>query len=193
MKPLVFATNNLHKLQEIRHILGHIFTVKSLNDIDCKDKIPETKHTLKDNALEKASYVYEKYNINCFADDTGLEIESLGGAPGVYSARFAGVDASFEDNIKKTLKLMAGKSNRRAVFKTFIALAYNNVFHTFEGAVSGTITLQKSGSNGFGYDPIFLPDGYDKTFAEMNQEEKNAISHRAIAIEKLVKFLSQDI
>ena len=186
---LVFATNNKHKLQEVRDIVGDRVEVLSLADIDCYDDIPETADTLQGNALIKARHIYEKYGLDCFADDTGLEVEALDGAPGVYSARYAGEGCSFADNVNKLLKAMKGQSNRKARFRTVICLIENGKKNYFEGIVNGTIVEKGSGNMGFGYDPIFVPDGYDISFAEMPLDEKNKISHRGLATQKLVEYL----
>ena len=188
---IVFATNNKHKLQEIREILGEGFDVVSLAEIGCHDDIPENGLTLKENAFAKAKYVFDKYGLDCFADDTGLEVEALNNAPGVYSARYAGPGHDSEANMKKLLHEMEGKENRKARFRTVIALVWNGKTYTFEGIVNGTITTAKRGENGFGYDPIFIPEGYEQTFAELGNDIKNQISHRAKAVEKLDEFLTQ--
>ena len=193
---IVFATNNAHKLSEIKDILGEGFEVLSLSDIGCHDDIPETAGTLEGNALLKAKYIHDHYHINCFADDTGLEVEALNGAPGVFSARYAGGEGhDSEANMSKLLAELKEKSNRKARFRTVIALIECEEGTTkpkttcFEGIVEGHITKERHGSEGFGYDPIFMPDGYDKTFAELGIEIKNHISHRARAVEKLAQFL----
>ena len=206
---IVFATNNQHKLEEIRQILGSKFEVLSLNDIGCHEDIPETGQTLEENALIKAQYVYDKYHLSCFADDTGLEVEALDGAPGVYSARYASLEHldnlehlehNSEANMARLLRELANNNNRKARFRTVIALIEKKdvcpcgctsikVVHKFEGIVNGEITQKKSGAEGFGYDPIFRPDGYDKTFAELGTDIKNQISHRARASQKLAEYL----
>ena len=189
---LVFATNNKHKLDEVRKITSHHpVEIVSLAEINCFDDIPETADTLEGNALQKAHYIQEKFGLNCFADDTGLEVEALNNAPGVYSARYAGPGHDSEANMKKLLHEMEGKENRKARFRTVIALVWNGKTYTFEGIVNGTITTAKRGENGFGYDPIFIPEGYDQTFAELGNDIKNQISHRAKAVEKLDEFLTQ--
>ena len=189
---LVFATNNKHKLDEVRKITSHHpVEIVSLAEINCFDDIPETADTLEGNALQKAHYIQEKFGLNCFADDTGLEVEALNNAPGVYSARYAGPGHDSEANMKKLLQEMEGKENRKARFRTVIALVWNGKTYTFEGIVNGTITTAKRGENGFGYDPIFIPEGYDQTFAELGDNIKNQISHRAKAVEKLDEFLTQ--
>ena len=189
---LVFATNNKHKLDEVRKITSHHpVEIVSLAEINCFDDIPETADTLEGNALQKAHYIQEKFGLNCFADDTGLEVEALNNAPGVYSARYAGPGHDSETNMKKLLHEMEGKENRKARFRTVIALVWNGKTYTFDGIVNGTITTTKRGENGFGYDPIFIPEGYEQTFAELGNDIKNQISHRAKAVEKLDEFLTQ--
>lgn len=189
---LVFATNNKHKLDEVRKITSrHPVEIVSLAEINCFDDIPETADTLEGNALQKAHYIQEKFGLNCFADDTGLEVEALNNAPGVYSARYAGPGHDSEANMKKLLHEMEGKENRKARFRTVIALVWNGKTYTFDGIVNGTITTTKRGENGFGYDPIFIPEGYEQTFAELENDIKNQISHRAKAVEKLDEFLTQ--
>lgn len=187
---LVFATNNKHKLQEVQALLENDIHIVSLNDIGCMEELPETGNTLEANAQQKAEYIYKKYQMNCFADDTGLEIESLNGKPGVYSACYAGKEQNDEKNIRKVLHEMNNHQNRNAQFRTVICLIINHSYHQFEGLVQGTILKERRGIGGFGYDSVFLPHGYKKTFAEMSMEEKNRISHRAIAIKKLVNFLN---
>lgn len=189
MKTLVFATNNLHKLEEVRDILGGSFRIASLKEIGCTDDIPETADTLEGNALQKARYVKDKFGYDCFADDTGLEVEALGGAPGVFSARYAGPGHDSEANMQKLLKELEGKANRQAQFRTVVALILEGREYTFEGIVRGTILTERRGTAGFGYDPVFVPEGYAETFAEMGSEEKNRISHRARAVQKLADFL----
>ena len=207
---IVFATNNLHKLQEVRQILGDSFEVLSLKDIGCDVDIPETGQMLEENALQKARYVYDNYHIDCFADDTGLEVEALNGAPGVYSARYAAMEPTgstdspkshdSEANMARLLRELSDKDNRKARFRTVIALIQKKDVcpcgctsikqeHLFEGIVKGEITTERSGVEGFGYDPIFRPEGYDQTFAEMNAEQKNSISHRGRATAKLAEYL----
>lgn len=187
---LVFATNNKHKLEEVREILGNKFEILSLKDIHFFDEIPETQNTIEGNASQKAHFIYDKYNINCFADDTGLEIDALNGAPGVYSARYAGDNCTYEDNVQKVLKKLEGINNRKSKFKTVISLIINDIEYKFQGIIKGYITENKRGKTGFGYDPIFLPEGYDKTFAELSSREKNKISHRGLATQKLFNFLA---
>ena len=186
---IVVATNNAHKLKEIAAILGQEIELLSLKDIQCFADIPETADTLEGNARQKAMYIYENYGMDCFADDTGLEVEALGGAPGVYSARYAGDGHDSEANMQKLLKELAGKENRKAQFRTVICLIRNGKEHLFEGIVKGEIIQEKRGGAGFGYDPIFVPEGYDLTFAELGDDVKNTISHRARAVEKLCQFL----
>lgn len=193
-KEIVFATNNEHKLSEIRSILGEEFEVKSLNDIGCHEEIPEDFDTLEDNAAQKAHYIFDKYHVDCFADDTGLEVEALNGEPGVHSARYAeGTDHDSEANMDKLLQKLDGQENRNARFRTVIALIQKGEpeakVSLFQGTVYGVITKEKSGAEGFGYDPIFQPDGYDQTFAELGNDIKNNISHRAHAVSKLAEFL----
>lgn len=200
---IVFATNNQHKLQEIRDILGSEFEIVSLKDIGCDVDIPETGNTLEENAMQKAQYVYDHYNLSCFADDTGLEVEALNGEPGVHSARYAeGTDHDSEANMAKLLRNLEGKDNRKARFRTVIALIQKQDVCTcgctsikkvnrFEGIVDGSIATEKHGTAGFGYDPIFVPEGYDKSFAELGESIKNGISHRARAVAKLAEYLKQ--
>lgn len=190
MKKLVFATNNKHKLEEIRAILKGRVEVLSLADIDCYDDIPETADTLEGNALIKARHIYTKYGLYCFADDTGLEVEALDGAPGVYSARYAGKGCSFADNVAKMLRALEGvEEPRLARFRTVIALIDEQGEHLFEGVVSGDILTQAEGEGGFGYDPIFRPEGYEKSFSSLGDDIKNRISHRARATECLAEYL----
>lgn len=196
MKTLVFASNNAHKLEEIRAILGNKFDVKSLKDIGSNVDIPETGTTFRENALQKARYVKEHFGFDCFADDSGLQVEALGGEPGVYSARYAvkngrqvTVGNKDDANMDVLLEKLAGEENRKACFRTCIALIYEGETHFFDGVVEGHIITEKRGDGGFGYDPLFVPDGYEKTFAEMGNEVKNNISHRAKAVEKLAEFL----
>ncbi|MCF2551083.1 non-canonical purine NTP diphosphatase [Bacteroides caecigallinarum] len=192
MKKLVFATNNAHKLEEIRAILGDKVEILSLNDINCHADIPETADTLQGNAALKAQYIYENYGLDCFADDTGLEVEALNGAPGIYSARYAGGEGhDSEANMKKLLSEMQDKENRKASFRTVICLIEDGKEHFFEGIVNGSIIRERKGGAGFGYDPVFMPDGYSETFAEMGNDEKNKISHRARAVQKLCEYLNK--
>ena len=191
---LVFATNNQHKLSELRQIAGDRFEIVGLSDIGCHEEIPETGVTLQENALQKAHYIYDKYGLNCFADDTGLEVDALDGAPGVYSARWAAMEYGKEhctpaENVELMLKKLAGEKNRKARFRTTIALIIDGKEHLFEGEVHGEITEQRAGFDGFGYDPIFKPEGWDKTFAEATPDEKNAISHRGRATARLMEWL----
>ena len=185
---LVFATNNLNKLSEIQSLVPDGIEILSLKDISCNEELPETTPTLEGNAIQKATYVFENYGYNCFADDTGLEIDALNGEPGVYSARYAGEECRAEDNINLVLQKLKGQTNRIAEFRTVIALIIDGKETFFEGNCKGEITEFRSGVEGFGYDPIFLPNGFDKTFAEMKQNEKGAISHRGKAVKKLVEF-----
>ena len=188
---IVFATNNKHKLEEIKDILGKDFEIVSLDEIGCHEDIPETGLKLEENARQKSSYVVEHYGQNCFADDTGLEVDALNGEPGVHSARYAeGTDHDSEANMRKLLSKMANVKDRTARFRTVISLIINGVEHQFEGRVEGRIATEKHGTEGFGYDPIFIPEGYDKSFAELGEEVKNQISHRARAVKKLAEYLS---
>lgn len=188
---LVFATNNKHKLEEMRAILGGKVELLSLADIDCHDDIPETADTLEGNALIKARYIYDKYGCSCFADDTGLEVDALGGEPGVYSARYAGENNDSEANMRKLLQNLTGKSERSAQFRTVIALIIEGEEFLFDGIVRGRISEERMGSAGFGYDPIFIPDGYEESFAQMAAEQKNAISHRSRAAAALNEYLNK--
>lgn len=188
-KKLVVATNNAHKLEEISAILGNEMELLSLKDINCNADIPETADTLEGNARQKAMYIHENYGMDCFADDTGLEVEALNGAPGVFSARYAGDGHDSEANMQKLLKELEGKENRKAQFRTAICLIMEGKEYLFEGIVKGNIIEEKRGGAGFGYDPIFVPEGYDQTFAELGNDVKNTISHRARAVEKLCAFL----
>lgn len=200
MKTIVFATNNEHKLSEVRQILSHSFDVRSLKEIECYEELPETHDTLHENAIQKAEYIKEHYGYDCFADDTGLEVTALDGRPGVYSARYSAIDEGewkatagdhdSEHNMQKLLLMLKGKEDRSAQFRTVIALMMNGEKYMFEGIVKGTITTDRHGKKGFGYDPIFQPEGHNITFAEMSSEDKNAISHRGRAIAKLVSFLA---
>lgn len=188
---LVFATQNENKAQEIQSLLPEYFKIISLKDIRCFDEIPETAETLEGNSLLKASFISETYNLNCFADDTALEIEALDNRPGVHSARYAGPDKSAAANIDKVLSELEGKTNRNAQFRTIITLILNTSIFTFEGIVLGEIIYEKRGENGFGYDPIFVPEGEVRTFAEMSLDEKNKHSHRARAFQKMIDFLNE--
>jgi len=186
---IVFATNNKHKLDEVREMVGDKIEIVSLADIACYDDIPETAKTLEGNALLKAKYIKDKFNLDCFADDTGLEVEALDNAPGVYSARYAGETQDAEANMQKLLLNMQDEKNRKAHFRTSIALILGEEVYTFEGVVKGCIAEEKRGINGFGYDPLFIPEGHSQTFAELGNEVKNTISHRAEAVKKLTAFL----
>ena len=189
-RKFVFATNNAHKLEEVTAILGNRIELLSLKDINCHVDIPETADTLEGNALLKAQYIFEHYQMDCFADDTGLEVEALNGEPGVYSARYAGDGHNAEANMLKLLHNMEGMENRKAQFRTAFALIIDGKEHLFEGVIKGEIIKSRRGNSGFGYDPIFVPEGYSQTFAEMGNDLKNKISHRAIATNKLCKFLN---
>lgn len=185
---LVFASNNQHKVDEIQAIAGDKFILKSLNDISCTDEIPETGRTFEANAGQKSHYIYDRFHLNCFADDSGLEIDALNGEPGVDSAHYSG-SRDFEENMQLVLSKLGNNLNRRARFRTVISLILDGEEHLFEGSVEGRITTARSGAKGFGYDPIFIPDGYDITFAEMDAGEKNRISHRGVAVRKMVAYL----
>ena len=185
---LIFASNNSHKVEEIQAIIGSGFELKSLNDIGCFDEIPETGDTFAANAGQKSRYVFDRYRLDCFGDDSGLEIDALNGEPGVYSARYSG-SRDFEKNMQLVLDKLGGRPERRARFRTVISLILKGREYLFEGSVEGVITRERSGNQGFGYDPIFQPDGYDITFAEMDIVEKNRISHRAKAMQNLLSFL----
>lgn len=189
MKTLLFATNNINKLREVQQITGSDYNIKSLREINFMGDIPETRDTIEGNALQKVQYLFDIIHSDCFADDTGLEVEVLDGAPGVYSARYAGKAKNDKANVEKLLNELKDKPNRKARFKTVIALNFNGQEYTFEGVINGHISESPRGESGFGYDPVFIPDGYDITFAEMDAEEKNRISHRAIAVQKLADFL----
>ena len=194
MKKLIFATNNEHKLSEVRAILKDTYQVLSLNDINCHEDIPETADNMEDNARQKAQYIYEHYHVDCFADDSGLEVEALNGAPGVFSARFAALEGTGEPhdakaNTNRLLRELKEKDNRKAQFRTIVCLIQNGTEHLFEGIVKGSIITEERGSAGFGYDPVFMPAGYNQTFAELGEDVKNSISHRARAIKKLVDYL----
>lgn len=188
---LVFATNNKHKLEELQHILGDKIKLLSLKDIKCNEEIPEERNTLEGNASQKSWYVYEKFGKNCFADDTGLEVKSLNNDPGVYSARYAGENKDSNENMNKLLKNLESRKDRSARFRTCISLIIDGEEKLFEGIVEGDILEEKQGKEGFGYDPIFQPAGYDISFAEMKMEEKNKISHRGRAVAKLVQYLNE--
>ena len=187
---LIFATSNQNKVLEIQKILPKKFNIKSLKDLNYFEDVPENETTIERNAIFKAKYIYEKFNINVFADDTGLEVEALNGEPGVHSARYAGTTRNSEKNIKKLLKNLKNINNRNARFKTVIALIIDNKLHIFSGIVEGYILDSPKGNNGFGYDPIFCPNGFDKSFAELTLKEKNLISHRSLAMKKLIDFIS---
>ena len=189
MQPIVFASNNPNKLKEIKAILGPEFSVSGLQDIGCNEDIPEPYDTLEENALAKARHVYNQFGYDCFADDTGLEVEALGGQPGVQSARYAGEQKSSSDNISKLLKMLQGVENRKAQFRTVMALIIHGKEYLFEGTVTGRIAHEPSGRGGFGYDPVFIPEGYSQNFAEMPEEEKNRLSHRFAALQKMTGFL----
>jgi XTP/dITP diphosphohydrolase len=190
MMKICFASNNEHKIEEVKHIATN-YQIVSLKEIGCFEELPETRDTLEGNSLQKAEFVFDNYNLPCFADDTGLEVEALNNAPGVYSARYAGSQKNSEDNINLLMKNLHGEKNRRARFRTVISLVgLESTPVLFEGIVDGSITMDKRGSSGFGYDPVFLPDGYTKTFAEMTLAEKNALSHRALAVKKLEAYLT---
>lgn len=191
MKKIVFATNNAHKLSEVRAIAGPDFEILSLSEIGCHDDIPETAGSLEGNALIKARWVRDRYGFDCFADDTGLMVDALGGAPGVYSARYAGEGHDSEANMALLLENLQGHADRKAHFSTVIALCLDGEEQIFEGRVDGTIACERSGANGFGYDPIFIPDETGVSFAEMDASEKNAISHRGRAVRKLFSFLNK--
>ncbi|MCW1148841.1 non-canonical purine NTP diphosphatase [Flavobacterium lacisediminis] len=188
---LVFASNNKNKIQEIQALVPNTIQIVSLEEIGCTEDIPETADTIEGNAILKANYVTEKYGYDCFADDTGLEVEALNGAPGVYSARYASEQKDANDNMDKLLSELKDESNRKANFKTVIALNLNGKQNLFTGIINGKIIEEKIGTNGFGYDPIFVADGYEKTFAELSMEEKSTISHRGIAVKELILFLQK--
>lgn len=190
MQQLVFATNNAHKLEEVQAKAGNHIRLLSLDDIGCHDDIEETGLTFNENASIKSRYIYERYNLNCFGDDSGLEIEALNNEPGIYSARYAGKHGDHEANMDKVLEKLKGGDNRKARFRTVISLIWNGDEYFFEGTVPGTIRTERCGTAGFGYDPIFQPDGYEITFAEMSMGEKNSISHRGRAVDQLIAFLN---
>ena len=189
MKEIVFVTNNKHKLEEVRLALKDQYKVLSLQDIGFMEDIPEPYETLEENALTKSKTIFDKFDLDCFADDTGLEVNALDGAPGVYSARYAGPDCSFDDNVNKLLRKLEGQSNRKARFRTIISLILNGNEYAFEGIVNGEITQERAGEKGFGYDPVFQPEGKNISFAQMGLDEKNKMSHRGLAVAKLVEFL----
>jgi XTP/dITP diphosphohydrolase len=190
---IVFATNNPNKIAEVKALLPLGIELLSLEDINCKEELPENSDTLEDNAAQKAFYVYDNYGYNCFADDTGLEIDSLDGRPGVYSARYAGPECKAEDNIQKVLQEMKAEDNRDASFRTIISLIIDGIEFQFEGQVEGQIIPEKWGDQGFGYDPIFLPDGFEQSFAQMSIDQKGQISHRGLAVQQLMNFLKNRI
>lgn len=193
MKELVLATNNPHKVEEIRNILGSSLSIKTLNELGFFEDIPEDSPTLQGNASQKSHFLFDKFGCNCFADDTGLEVEALDGAPGIYSARYAGEAKDPEENMRKLLKELEGKESRKARFRTVISLIWEGQEYFFEGIVEGVILTEKRGEEGFGYDPIFQPDGYDRSFAQLTMQEKNEISHRGRAVQKLLQFLQSVI
>lgn len=190
MKKIIFATNNVHKLQEISFITRDKIELLTLKDIGFVGDIPETSPTIKGNALQKAQYIHERYHLDCFADDTGLEVVALNGAPGVFSARYAGENASYNDNVVKLLQELEGTTQREARFITVIALILKGEKYFFEGIINGHISTEPAGKAGFGYDPVFVPEGYNQSFAQLSSELKNSISHRAIATQKLIAFLN---
>lgn len=192
MHQLVFATNNEHKLRELREILNGEFSLLSLNDISCSEDIPETGDTLEANASQKSFYIWDRYNIDCFSDDTGLEVAALNNEPGVRSARYAGEGRNSDDNVTKVLQSLEGNTNRKACFRCIISLIINGKEYFFEGRVDGEILAERRGAAGFGYDPVFCPDGYTQSFAEMDAVLKNSMSHRGRAVKKLVRFLTED-
>ena len=190
---LVLATNNKHKVAEIRPLLARHYDLVTLEEVGCFEELPETGDTLEDNSLQKARYLYDHFQLPCIADDTGLEVEALDGAPGVYSARYAGTQRNSHDNIQLLLRNLEKKANRKAKFRTVITFIDDHgVAHTFEGVVDGVIIAEERGAEGFGYDPVFLPEGHEKTFAEMNLAEKNTLSHRARAVDRLIAFLTAE-
>ncbi len=188
---LVFATNNKNKVKEIKALLPSSMKILTLSEIGCTEEIEETEETIEGNAKLKANYITKKYGYDCFADDTGLEVDALNGAPGVYSARYAGENVTYEDNVQKILHEMKEKSNRKSQFRTVVALNFKGEQYLFEGVCKGGITSEKHGNDGFGYDPIFRPLGFKQTFAEMSLAEKGKISHRGLAVQKLINFLKQ--
>jgi XTP/dITP diphosphohydrolase len=193
---LCLATNNAHKVEELQALLGEKFQLQTLKEIGCFDDIPETANTFDGNSLQKAMYVWERFKIDCIADDSGLEVDALNGEPGVFSARYAGTPSVGEQvnhakNIEKLLRNLKGIENRAAQFRSVITLLIKGESHFFEGIIRGKITQERHGEKGFGYDPIFMPEGYDRTFAEMTMEEKNPISHRGLAVAKMIDFLNQ--
>lgn len=191
MKQLIFATHNAHKADEVKKIVGNSLEIKNLSDINFFDDIPETGSTFKENALQKVQYLHDKIKCNCFADDSGLSVDALNGAPGILSARYAGEPSNSQRNTEKLLDVLKNETNRKAQFTCVIAVILDEQTHFFEGIIRGTLTESPQGEGGFGYDPIFIPDGYDKTFAELPSEIKNKISHRAIAMQKFQQFINQ--
>ena len=190
---LCFATNNTHKVKEMQALLGNSFTLLSLADIGCAEELAEDQDTLEGNSLQKAQYVFDNYNVACFADDTGLEVEALNGEPGVYSARYAGAQRNSDDNIELLLQNLRGKENLKARFRTVVTLITEKGTHQFEGILNGAITFEPRGTQGFGYDPVFVAEGYTQTLAQLELSEKNKISHRARAVQKLVLFLKDSV
>ena len=186
---LCLATNNAHKVEELQAMLGHQYQLKTLADIGCSDEIPETENTFQGNSRQKALYIWERFGLNCIADDSGLEVDALNGEPGVFSARYAGEHGNHQKNINLLLQNISGIQDRSAQFRCVITLILNGDIYQFDGIIRGTIIEEKRGTQGFGYDPIFIPEGYNRTFAEMSMEEKNPISHRGLAVEKLIAFL----
>jgi len=186
---LCLATNNAHKVEELQAMLGHQYQLKTLADIGCSDEIPETENTFQGNSRQKALYIWERFGLNCIADDSGLEVDALNGEPGVFSARYAGEHGNHQKNINLLLQNLSGIQDRSAQFRCVITLILNGDIYQFDGIIRGTIIEEKRGTQGFGYDPIFIPEGYNRTFAEMSMEEKNPISHRGLAVEKLIAFL----
>jgi len=193
MSDLLFATNNGHKLREIQEIMGHEYRILSLKDINLDIDIPETQETIEGNAAQKAWFIHNRTGMNCFADDTGLEIDALDGRPGVYAARYAGEGCTFDDNVNKILQELEGVDNRNACFRCMICLIMDGKEHLFEGRINGVITTQRTGRDGFGYDPVFLPDGFKQTFAEMPPYLKNGISHRGRAATKMVNWINSEV
>jgi XTP/dITP diphosphohydrolase len=193
MYQLCFATNNAHKIEEIQALLGDKFNILTLHEIGCKEDLAETRTTLEGNSLQKAEYIWQNFAINCFADDSGLEVDALGGEPGVYSARYAGEQRNHSDNMDKLLQNLAKFEDKSAQFRAVITLILNGEIQQFEGIIRGKIIDEKRGKKGFGYDPIFVPDGYETTFAEMDLAEKNPISHRGLAVQKLIDFLEKRV
>lgn len=189
---LVFATGNPNKVMEVNDLLGDLFDIQSLKDIGCQVDIPETQATIEGNAIQKAQYIVDHYAMNCFSEDTGLEVKALNNEPGIYSARYAGAAKNAEDNMNLLLKNLSDQTDRSAQFRTVVALYLNGNMHTFEGICKGKIIEQKKGDHGFGYDPIFVPEGYEQTFAELDKTTKNEISHRGKAVRKLIAFLKEN-